>query len=129
MFGAKPKMVIKGGMISWANMGDPNSSLPTPQPMIFRPMFGAYGSALQQTCMTFVSQAALDRGIAERLGLKRQVVAVKGCRTLTKEQMILNSATPTIEVNPESFQVSVDGKLINLTPAEKISLAQLYFFS
>ena len=129
MFGAKPKMVIKGGMISWANMGDPNSSLPTPQPMIFRPMFGAYGSALQQTCMTFVSQAALDRGIAERLGLKRQVVAVKGCRTLTKEQMILNGATPTIEVNPESFQVSVDGKLINLTPAEKISLAQLYFFS
>ena len=129
MFGAKPKMVIKGGMISWANMGDPNSSLPTPQPMIYRPMFGAYGSALQQTCMTFVSQAALDRGIAERLGLKRQVVAVKGCRTLTKEQMILNGATPTIEVNPESFQVSVDGKLINLTPAEKISLAQLYFFS
>ena len=129
MFGAKPKMVIKGGMISWANMGDPNSSLPTPQPMIYRPMFGAYGSALQQTCLTFVSQAALDRGIAERLGLKRQVVAVKGCRTLTKEQMILNGATPTIEVNPESFQVSVDGKLINLTPAEKISLAQLYFFS
>lgn len=129
MFGAKPKMVIKGGMISWANMGDPNASLPTPQPMIYRPMFGAFGSALPHTNLTFVSQAAYDCGIAQRLGLRRRVVPVKGCRTLTKGNMILNSATPTIDVNPESFQVSVDGELINLTPAQSISLAQLYFFS
>ena len=129
MFGAKPKMVIKGGMVSWANMGDPNASLPTPQPMIYRPMFGAFGSALPHTNLTFVSQAAYDCGIAQRLGLKRQVVPVKGCRTLTKGNMILNSATPVIDVNPESFQVSVDGELINLTPAQSISLAQLYFFS
>lgn len=129
MFGAKPKMVIKGGMISWANMGDPNASLPTPQPMIYRPMFGAYGGALQRTCLTFVSQAAADRCIAERLGLQRQVVPVRGCRTLTKGDMVLNGATPLIEVNPESFQVSVDGKLINLTPAQSLPLAQLYFFS
>ena len=129
MFGAKPKMVIKGGMVSWANMGDPNASLPTPQPMIYRPMFGAFGSALPHTNLTFVSQAAYDCGIAERLGLRRRVVPVKGCRTLTKGNMILNSATPTIDVNPESFQVSVDGELINLTPAQSISLAQLYFFS
>lgn len=129
MFGAKPKMVIKGGMVSWANMGDPNASLPTPQPMIYRPMFGAFGSALPHTNLTFVSQAAYDCGIAQRLGLQRRVVPVKGCRTLTKGNMILNSATPTIDVNPESFQVSVDGELINLTPAQSISLAQLYFFS
>lgn len=129
MFGAKPKMVIKGGMVSWANMGDPNASLPTPQPMIYRPMFGAFGSALPHTNLTFVSQAAYDCGIAQRLGLRRQVVPVKGCRTLTKGNMILNSATPVIDVNPESFQVSVDGELINLTPAQSISLAQLYFFS
>ena len=129
MFGAKPKMVIKGGMVSWANMGDPNASLPTPQPMIYRPMFGAFGSALPHTNLTFVSQAAYDCGIAERLGLRRRVVPVKGCRTLTKGNMILNSATPVIDVNPESFQVSVDGELINLTPAQSISLAQLYFFS
>ena len=129
MFGAKPKMVIKGGMVSWANMGDPNASLPTPQPMIYRPMFGAFGSALPHTNLTFVSQAAYDCGIAQRLGLRRRVVPVKGCRTLTKGNMILNSATPVIDVNPESFQVSVDGELINLTPAQSISLAQLYFFS
>jgi urease subunit alpha len=129
MFGAKPKMVIKGGMVSWANMGDPNASLPTPQPMIYRPMFGAFGSALPHTNLTFVSQAAYDCGIAQRLGLQRRVVPVKGCRTLTKGNMILNSATPVIDVNPESFQVSVDGELINLTPAQSISLAQLYFFS
>jgi len=92
-------------------------------------MFGAYGGALQRTCLTFVSQAAADRCIAERLGLQRQVVPVRGCRTLTKGDMVLNGATPLIEVNPESFQVSVDGKLINLTPAQSLPLAQLYFFS
>ena len=129
MFGAKPKLVIKGGMINWANMGDPNASLPTPQPMIYRPMFGAFGGALQRTCLTFVSAAAKQSGIAERLCLKRQVVAVRGTRQLTKGNMILNGATPNIEVNPETFEVVVDGTRVNLTPAKVIPLAQLYWFS
>lgn len=129
MFGAKPKMVIKGGMINWANMGDPNASLPTPQPMIYRPMFGAYGGALPRTCLTFVSWAAAQSGIAERLGLKRQVVGVRGTRTLTKGDMVLNGATPSIEVNPETFEVVVDGHRVNLTPAKSLPLAQLYWFS
>ena len=116
MFGAKPKLVIKGGMINWANMGDPNASLPTPQPMIYRPMFGAYGKALQQTCLTFVSAAAEQSGVACRLGLERQVVGVRGTRGLTKGNMILNGATPNIEVNPETFEVVVDGKRLGVDP-------------
>ena len=129
MFGAKPKMVIKGGMIAWANMGDPNASLPTPQPMIYRPMFGAYGGALGRCCLTFVSKAAAQRCIGERLGLRRRVVAVEGTRTLTKQHMVLNGATPNIEVNAENFQVSIDGKPVTLSPAQSLPLAQLYFFS
>ncbi len=129
MFGAKPKMVIKGGMINWANMGDPNSSLPTPQPMIYRPMFGAMGGALGRTCLTFVSRAAAERGVAERLGLQRQVVAVRGTRTLTKANMVLNDQMPNIEVNPETFEVVVDGRRVNLAPAKSLPLAQLYWFS
>jgi len=129
MFGAKPKMVIKGGMINWANMGDPNASLPTPQPMIYRPMFGAMGGALGRTCLTFVSRAAAERGVAERLGLQRQVVAVRGTRTLTKANMVLNDQMPNIEVNPETFEVVVDGRRVNLAPAKSLPLAQLYWFS
>jgi urease subunit alpha len=129
MFGAKPKMVIKGGMISWSLMGDPNASLPTPQPIRYRPMFGAFGSALSTTCWTFTSQAAVELGIKERLGLQRNVMAVRGTRCLTKGHMVLNGATPNIEVNPETFRVKVDGKEIDLTPAETIALSQLYFFS
>ena len=129
MFGAKPKMVIKGGMINWANMGDPNASLPTPQPMIYRPMFGAMGGALSRTCLTFVSRAAAERGVAERLGLQRQVVAVRGTRTLTKANMVLNDQMPNIEVNPETFEVVVDGRRVNLAPAKSLPLAQLYWFS
>ncbi len=129
MFGAKPKMVIKGGMISWSIMGDPNASLPTPQPVLYRPMFGAFGKALPSTCWTFTSKAALDGGVKERLGLERNVLAVRGTRALTKRSMVLNGETPLIEVNPETFKVKVNGKEIDLTPAEKISLAQLYWFS
>ncbi|MBO5693314.1 MAG: urease subunit alpha [Tidjanibacter sp.] len=129
MFGAKPKMVIKGGMISWSLMGDANASLPTPQPVLYRPMFGAFGKAMPTTCWTFTSQAALNGGLKERLGLERNLLAVKGTRRLTKEHMVLNGATPTIEVDPEHFTVRVDGKEISLTPAETISLAQLYWFS
>lgn len=129
MFGAKPKMVIKGGMIAWSLMGDPNASLPTPQPIIYRPMFGAFGSALSATCWTFTSMAALDGGIKERLGLQRNIMAVRGTRSLTKEHMVLNGETPLIEVDAETFKVKVGGKVIDLTPAKTLSLAQLYWFS
>jgi len=128
-FGAKPKMVIKGGMISWSLMGDPNASLPTPQPVMYRPMFGAQGSALPRTRMTFTSRAAIDEGIVERYELKSQVVPVYGTRTVTKSAMVRNSAMPKIEVNPETFAVTVDGKHATIEPARRIPLSQLYFFS
>ena len=128
-FGAKPKMVIKGGMISWANMGDPNASLPTPQPCIYRPMFGAIGKMLPSSCISFVSQAALQNDIKHYLHLKRKVCAVRGTRQITKSDMLLNSATPTIEVNPETFDVKIAGERIDITPAKEFSLGQLYWFS
>ncbi|MBR5830566.1 MAG: urease subunit alpha, partial [Tidjanibacter sp.] len=129
MFGAKPKMVIKGGMIAWSLMGDPNASLPTPQPVIYRPMFGAFGGALPATCWTFTSRAALDGDIKRRLGLQRNVMAVRGTRALTKGNMVLNDQTPLIEVAPDTFKVRVDGKEIDLTPAQSFALGQLYWFS
>ena len=128
-FGAKPKMVIKGGMISWANMGDPNASLPTPQPCIYRPMFGAIGKMLPSSCISFVSQAALQNDIKHHLHLKRKVCAVRGTRQITKSDMLLNSATPSIEVNPETFDVKIAGERIDITPAKEFSLGQLYWFS
>jgi urease subunit alpha len=128
-FGAKPKMVIKGGLINWALMGDPNASLPTPQPVMYRPMFGAFGSANPQTCVTFVSRAGYDAGVAEKLDLRRQVMPVFNTRTLTKRDMVRNSGTPHIEVNPETFAVKVDGKHATVKPADRIALNQLYFFS
>ena len=129
MFGAKPKMVIKGGMIAWSLMGDPNASLPTPQPVIYRPMFGAFGRALPETCWTFTSRAALDSDIKCRLGLQRNIMAVRGTRSLTKGNMVLNDQTPLIEVAPDTFKVRVDGKEIDLTPAKSFALGQLYWFS
>ena len=128
-FGAKPKMIIKGGAISWSNMGDPNASLPTPQPCYYRPMFGAFGRTLPQTCISFVSQAAMQNDIKARLGLEREVHAVHRTRQLTKSNMVLNSATPHIDVNPETFDVSIDGERIDIKPAAKFSLGQLYWFS
>lgn len=128
-FGAKPKMVIKGGMISWSLMGDPNSSLPTPQPVIYRPMFGGIGNALPTTRITFTSRTAYENGIAERYNLQSLVVPVHGTRTVTKHSMVRNSATPEIEVNPETFAVMVDGEHATVKPIEEVSLGQLYFFS
>lgn len=128
-FGTKPKMVLKNGLISWANMGDPNASLPTPQPCIMRPMFGAFGKELAETRVTFVSQAAAQAGLKERLGLKSQVYGVHGMRQLSKNDMVRNNATPQIEVNPETFEVTVDGVLATVPPAKELSLAQLYWFS
>lgn len=128
-FGAKPKLVIKGGLINWANMGDPNASLPTPQPDYYRPMFGGFGNALPQTNITFVSQAAYELGIKQRLGLQRMVYPVRRTRQLTKADMVLNSFCPKIEVNPETFEVMVDGENVRISPAKHFALGQLYFFS
>ena len=128
-FGAKPKLIIKGGLINWSVMGDPNSSLPTPQPVYYRPMFGAFGTALPKTCISFVSKLAFDAGIKGKLGLARQVMPVVGMRRLGKRDMVRNSGTPRIDVNPETFAVKVDGVHATVAPAKTISLNQLYFFS
>jgi len=128
-FGAKPKIVIKNGMISWAVMGDPNASLPTPQPTYYRPMFAAYGDALPATCITFVSGAAHAAGIKQRLGLRRQVMPVHNIRKIGKKDMIRNSGLPKIEVSPETFAVTVDGMHATVPPLKTISLNQKYFFS
>ncbi len=128
-FGTKPQLVIKGGIINWANMGDPNSSLVTPQPKIMRPMFGANGKTLQNTRMSFVSQAAYDEGVKEKYGLESIIYPVHGTRQLSKADMVRNTATPHIEVNPETFYVTVDGYLAYVAPAKKLPLAQLYWFS
>ncbi|MDE6226536.1 MAG: urease subunit alpha [Muribaculaceae bacterium] len=128
-FATKPQLVIKGGLINWANMGDPNSSLTTPQPKIMRPMFGAKGEALQNTRMTFVSKASYDKGIKEKLGLESIIYPVHGVRQLSKADMVRNSATPHIEVNPETFDVTVDGYRAYVAPAKELPLAQLYWFS
>ncbi len=128
-FGAKPKLVLKNGMISWALMGDPNASLPTPQPVYYRPMFGAYGTVLAENNITFVSQAGYDAGVHRTLELKRQVVPVKNLRKIGKKDMVRNSGTPTIEVSPETFAVTVDGVHATVAPLKTISLNQMYFFS
>lgn len=128
-FGTKPKLVIKGGMINWANMGDPNASLPTPQPKIMRPMYGAFGAAMPSTRMTFVSKAAADDGIKEKLHLQSIIQPCYCCRQITKKDMVRNTATPFIEVNPETFEVTVDGYKASVPPADNLALAQLYWFS
>ncbi|WP_036632735.1 urease subunit alpha [Paenibacillus alginolyticus] len=126
-FGVKPDLVLKGGSIAYAQMGDPNASIPTPQPVFGRPMFAAFGKALTQSSITFVSQAAYDRGIAEKLGLQKRVEPVKGCRDISKKDMIHNNGTPSIEVDPETYEVKVDGKAITCEPATELPMAQLYF--
>ncbi|AIJ98735.1 urease subunit alpha [Brucella suis] len=128
-FGVKPKLVLKGGLVAWANMSDPNASLPTPQPMYYRPMFAAYGSALQKTSITFVSRAAYDKGVADRFGLQRLVMPVSGTRVIGKAHMVRNSYLPNIEVDPQTFAVKVDGVHATVKPPQSISLNQLYFFS
>ena len=128
-FGAKPKLVIKGGLINWAVMGDPNASAATPQPVCYRPMFGAFGPALAKTCVSFVSAAACDAGIAERLQLRRQVRPVERTRTITKRDLVRNNALPAIEVDPETFVVKADGVHATVPAAKSVSLNRLYFFS
>ena len=122
-------MVIKGGMISWSNMGDPNASLPTPQPMYYRPAFGGMGKAMPKSCISFVSKAAFQLGVKEKLGLERMVCPVLRTRQLTKADMFLNGAMPRIDVDSETFEVRIDGELVNVKPAERFPLGQMYWFS
>jgi urease subunit alpha len=126
-FGVKPELVVKGGFIAWAAMGDPNASIPTPQPVLYRPMFGAFGRAPFATGLTFLSRAALEDGVAARLGLQKRVVAVKNCRGLTKRAMVGNDYCPRIEVDPETYQVRADGQLLTCEPARTLAMAQRYF--
>ncbi len=126
-FAAKPRFVIKGGLINWAAMGDPNASLPTPQPVYFRPMFGAYGRARQSTGITFMSQAAIAAGVPERLDLHRQIRPVRNCRSIGKQHMVRNQRVPEIEVDPETFKVTVDGEVATIEPAQELPLTRLFF--
>jgi len=126
-FATKPSLIIKGGMIASAPMGDPNASIPTPQPVHYRPMFGALGAAMHATRMTFMSEASIDKNVPEMLGLKSMVGAVRGCRNVKKADMILNDYQPTIEVDSQTYQVKADGVLLTCEPAEILPLAQRYF--
>jgi urease subunit alpha len=125
-FGVRPDIIIKGGMIIAAKMGDPNASIPTPQPVFYRPMFAAAGRAKYAACITFVSKAALAGGVAERLGLQKRLLPVEGCRGVSKKDMRFNGATPRIDVDSETYEVRVDGKRVDSAPAKKLALAQLY---
>ncbi len=125
-FGIKPSLIIKGGAIAAAPMGDPNASIPTPQPVHYRPMFGAYGKACTGTSVTFVSQAAIEAGIKGSLELERRLVAVKNCRSVTKASMILNDYQPHMEVDPQNYEVRADGQLLTCEPATELPLAQRY---
>ncbi|MBI3628955.1 MAG: urease subunit alpha, partial [Candidatus Rokubacteria bacterium] len=126
-FGVKPELVVKGGFIAWAAMGDPNASIPTPQPVLSRPMFGAYGHAIGATSLTFVSKAALAAGVPARLGLGKRAVAVARCRGIGKRDMVLNDALPRLEVDPETYEVRADGERLTCEPARVLPMAQRYF--
>jgi len=127
MFGVKPEIVLVGGTIACAQMGDPNASIPTPQPVYTRPMFGAFGRSLERSSVLFVSQAAQASGIGGALGLAKETRAVTGTRSIGKSDMVLNGATPTVEVNPETYEVRADGELLTCEPADVLPMAQRYF--
>jgi urease subunit alpha len=126
-FGVKPELILKGGAIAWAQMGDPNASIPTPQPVHMRPMFASFGGAIGPTSLTFISQAALSANIPSQLGLQHQIVAVRNTRTIRKADMKLNAYQPHMEVDPETYQVRADGQLLTCEPAEVLPMAQRYF--
>ncbi|GAB4205596.1 MAG: urease subunit alpha [Coleofasciculaceae cyanobacterium] len=126
-FGVKPEIVIKGGAIAWSQMGDANASIPTPQPVHMRPMFGSFGGTIAATSLTFVSQAALEQGIPQQLGLQKSAVAVSNTRQLSKRDMKLNEALPHMDVNPETYEVRADGELLTCEPATVLPMAQRYF--
>ncbi|HEX7734948.1 MAG TPA: urease subunit alpha [Ktedonobacteraceae bacterium] len=126
-FGVKPELIVKGGFIAWSAMGDANASIPTPQPVFYRPMFGAFGGATAATSLSFVSQAALEEGVPEKLGLRKTAVAVSQCRSIGKAHMVHNDAMPHIEVDPETYEVRADGALLTCEPARELPMAQRYF--
>jgi urease subunit alpha len=126
-FGVKPDLVLKCGSIVAAAMGDPNASIPTPQPVHYRPMFGAFGRSLQASSVAFVSQAAIDAGIDGDLKLAKPLIAVGGTRSLSKRDMVLNDATPAIDVDPETYEVRADGERLTCEPASVLPMAQRYF--
>ena len=126
-FGVKPELIIKGGFIAWSVMGDANASIPTPQPVIYRPMFGSFGRATAATSVSFMSKAAVAAGVPDQLGLQKRVVGVEKCRAIGKADMIHNAAMPQIEVDPESYEVRADGELLTCEPAAVLPMAQRYF--
>jgi urease subunit alpha len=126
-FGVKPEMIVKGGFIAWSAMGDANASIPTPQPVLYRPMFGSFGGATAATSLTFLSKVAYEAGLQDKIGLHKAVSAVKNCRKIGKADMIHNNATPILEVNPETYEVRADGVLLTCAPASELPMAQRYF--
>ena len=125
-FGVKPRLVIKGGFIAYSLMGDPNASIPTPEPVYYRPMFGALGKAIHTTSVTFTSKLAIRNGLSKKLGLKKKLLPVKNCRKIGKKNMLYNNLVPKIEIDPETYRVTVDGKLAATEPSQKLSMARLY---
>jgi len=126
-FGVKPEIIVKGGFIAWSVMGDANASIPTPQPVIYRPMFGSFGRATAATSLSFMSQAAIDAGVPAQLGLEKRVAGVQNCRAIGKADMIHNDAMPQIDVDPETYEVRADGELLTCEPAAVLPMAQRYF--
>jgi urease subunit alpha len=126
-FGVKPFLILKGGSIAMAAMGDPNASIPTPQPVHYRPMFGAYGGSLARGSLTFVSQAAFDAGVGERYGLAKTLAAVRGIRGVRKQHLVHNNYLPTMEIDPQTYAVRADGQLLTCEPARVLPMAQRYF--
>jgi len=128
-FGAKPKMIFKGGFIAWSIMGDTNASIPTPEPVYYRPMFGALGKAVKRTSLTFTSKAAVNLGVGQKLGLEKTLYPVHNCRNIGKNDMVWNNKTPEITIDPETYEVKLDGKIATVDPATELSLAQRYFMA
>jgi urease subunit alpha len=126
-FGVKPSLVLKGGFIAAAAMGDPNASIPTPQPVHYRPMFGSFGGAVARTSLTFLSQAAVDGGMAHAYGLHKHVATVRGCRSIKKADMVHNHYTPVMEIDAQTYSVRADGQLLTCEPAKVLPMAQRYF--
>jgi urease subunit alpha len=125
-FGIRPELVLKGGFVAWAQMGDANASIPTPEPMMMRPMFGARGRALGRTSLAFISERAWHEGHVRELGLAKQLSVVRGCRDIGKRHMKLNDTLPTLEIDPETYQVRADGELLTCAPATTLPLTQRY---
>jgi len=126
-FGVKPSLILKGGFIASAAMGDPNASIPTPQPVHYRPMFGAFGGALHRGSLTFMSQVAIQSGMHQQYGLNKQVVGVRGNRRVKKADMVLNNYMPVMEIDPQTYEVRADGLLLTCEPAKELPMTQRYF--